>query len=634
MFVESLYRYYVHLQFIIYIFHRIIKIKCIGFCKLLLTIAIELRCKKYKKLRRIGESLLIKEGLFHVMVALIKEQYEPLFTAEYKNQKIAEYKEKHKQMFLDKPWLQPYFDDQTGNVFAKYVPNVEQFIKFTDDSVARTYHKTELKRYIDHNIAKYGFFSSRKAIYDYFDIKETNKPREEHEKNKEIQWNPSVGCGLTALDYVNFFHHDTTGYISAAMNDKGKWKQYHFKTAEEVVNFVNPDTDSYISVNTMYKPNRSSENIREITCLWLDLDIYKADLSKEKAIFIIKKAVKEGVLPLPSMIVSSGNGLYMFWKLKAHAPGKVENVIGLWRGVMQGLFNKAEELGLSPDSSAMDVTRVLRMMGTTNTKSNVIAEVLEYNQGVKYSMSELGLKWYAWENKKKKTSGKKSSSRTRDNKLAYLFNPFSLVINRIKDIETICKYRGKNNIKSKNRELTLFIYRHFVTLTEGEDVALSKTLELNKQLTNPLSEKEVRIKTRTTKKMLEKIKNGDITDWNGKKKAAGYHYSNKKLIQIMNITQEEMKLLNLRTIISEDEKNERDKERKKRARRDENGLTNRQRKALEQYNNIQKLKQQGLSQTQVTEKLGLSRRTVQRNWKQPPKLLEGIDIYGFEGGRH
>lgn len=554
------------------------------------------------------------------MTALVKQEYESSsYSAEYKTKKIEDYKKNNSQKLLEKPWLTPSFDERTGNVFLKYRPTVDKLIEFLNNNRNMFRSKSKLKEYLDISIVKYGFFSSRKEIYTYFDIRETKKQQEERENNQELKWNPIVGSGLTAIDYVNIFHSDTTGYIPVAISEKGQWKQYHFQSPEAVVNYLKPDTDCYFSPNTVFMPDRSSENIRELTSFWLDLDIYKISLSKEQAVIIIKKAVKKGILPLPTLIVTSGNGLYVFWKLRKHAPGKIKKIIKLWNNVLQALFNVAQELGLNPDPATSDPTRVLRAMGTTNTKSGLVSEVLEYNPNSLYSMSELGVKWYPLE-KKKKTSSK--SSKSKGKKVAHLFNSHSLYIGRISDIETICKYRGQNKIEHENREMTLFIYRYYWTLVHGHEKALEKTLELNSKLFNPLDEKEVRNYTKTTKKMWSKIENQEKQVWQGKEKDAGYHYTNKKLIEILKLKQEEMKKLKLKAIISLREKYDRNNEKRREAYRDEDGLTNRQRQAESVFNQVSQLIEQGMKQTDIAVKLGISKGRVSQLAKEIKKFNE------------
>lgn len=561
------------------------------------------------------------------MSALVKEQFiqkKRGFTAEYKQQMIEKYKKDNAQMLLDKPWLKPVFI--RGSVIAKYCPTVEHFIDFFLKIETTYRYKTELKRFVDQGIIKYGFVADRKRIYKELEIKETKEQREKRksEESLEVQWVKEVGSGLTPMSYLDVFFKDTTGLIPVAYaTPEGKWIQRHFSNTKQVVNFIAEHTelDCYVSPNTVFMNSRLSENVRELTAVYLDLDIYNNGLSVQEALKIIDEAVDSGLFPLPTLTNYSGQGLQLQWKLERHAPGKNKAVQSLWSRVMKGLFNVANELGLAPDENAMDMVRVLRFVGTKNSKTGNEAEVLEYNPEALYSLTEFAEQGFApFPKKQKKTSGGKSSKGRK--KVKYLLTEHSLYVNRIADIETIIKDRGKKGIDHKNREITLFIYRYFNTVVHGDDVALEKTLELNAQLHNPLSEKEVFHKTKITNKRRKQMEGKETVIHKGEEKEFGYHYSNEKLISLLKLEDDEIRELQLKTIISKAEKNERDKVRKKADRRDENGLTSRQNKANKVFEQVKALLEQGMKQKDIAERVGVSKVRVSQINKAIKKLNE------------
>ncbi|MCD3218198.1 DNA-binding response regulator, partial [Clostridium botulinum C] len=97
-------------------------------------------------------------------------------------------------------------------------------------------------------------------------------------------------------------------------------------------------------------------------------------------------------------------------------------------------------------------------------------------------------------------------------------------------------------------------------------------------------------------------------------KLLGYNYTNKTLIDILCITEEEMK--HFKTIISEKEvkrrTNIRTNEHHKIARRNKNGLTKRQQEKADKIKAVKELKDKGLMQKEIAKVLKISIATIKR----------------------
>ena len=93
-----------------------------------------------------------------------------------------------------------------------------------------------------------------------------------------------------------------------------------------------------------------STNPVSLRALWVDLD---ASITTDER---MEHALKESALPAPTMVVWSGNGYHLYWRLsKAEAPADVQPYA---RGVHMAL----------PSDATHDVTRVMRVPGTWNFK--------------------------------------------------------------------------------------------------------------------------------------------------------------------------------------------------------------------------------------------------------------------------
>ncbi|MTK10908.1 MAG: helix-turn-helix domain-containing protein [Clostridiaceae bacterium] len=125
-------------------------------------------------------------------------------------------------------------------------------------------------------------------------------------------------------------------------------------------------------------------------------------------------------------------------------------------------------------------------------------------------------------------------------------------------------------------------------------------LDFNKQFIEPLDDNEVIKATKSAEKCyLSKDKR--------------YKYKNSTLIEILDITEEEQQ--KMKSIIGTKEKNERKKAANKVKRRNENGLTKREQEKQDRINDILKLKELGLNQSEIARGLNISRQAVSRLFK-------------------
>ena len=77
----------------------------------------------------------------------------------------------------------------------------------------------------------------------------------------------------------------------------------------------------------------------------------------------VLKSLSELGLPSPTFIVESGRGLHLYWLIEA-TPAKA---LPVWQAVTDFLVSKLQAFG--SDASARDCTRVLRIVGSINSKN-------------------------------------------------------------------------------------------------------------------------------------------------------------------------------------------------------------------------------------------------------------------------
>lgn len=356
---------------------------------------------------------------------------------------------------------------------------------------------------------------------------------------------------LEKARYHAWFHHnDSDGWITVAKKTiNGRFQQRHYKPEELAVNLSNwLGEDVYFSQNTFYKPQRQIQNLRQLKALYVDLDFYLFNYDPSWILGKLEYEFFGENIPEPNIIIFSGQGIVLIWLLEP-VPYKA---LPLWQAIQDYFLKELKDLG--GDSKASDAARVFRLAGTINSKSGVEVHA-QYRHEHRYELRQLQRDYLPELEEKKKTKGRKG-------KVVRVHAVRSLHHARILDLTKLVELRDYDVYG--HRELICFLYRYWLCcLLEDPDEALSSTLELNKQFQFPLKENEILRATKSAEKA-----------WNAKsdKKAnelaiqkgypgAGYNISNNKLIDWLDITEDEQTFL--KTIIGAKEKRNRKRVRDK-----------------------------------------------------------------------
>lgn len=348
-----------------------------------------------------------------------------------------------------------------------------------------------------------------------------------------------------ARDHVLFHHHEADGWITVAKREGGAFKQYHYRPdqlAAELTKWIGEDV--YFSQNTFYKPRRAIENIRQLRSLYVDVDFYIFNYDYEWTLGNIELLVDDRELPSPNLVINSGRGVVCVWLIEP-VPSKA---LPLWQAVQKDFFSKLEKFG--GDSKASDAARIFRIAGSVNSKNGEEVTVT-YRHEDRYALRDLQEE-YLPEIKPKMDPIRKG----RRSKVANLYNTYSLHHARLLDLVKLVEIRSYD-VKG-HRETILFLYRYWKCcfLNDAEQ-ALEEALVFNKELTRPLTEREVIRATKSAETAWE-AKSNAAADRIAREKGypgAGYNVSNTKLISWLDIDAEEMQQLS--TIIDKKEKGRR-----------------------------------------------------------------------------
>lgn len=382
-------------------------------------------------------------------------------------------------------------------------------------------------------------------------------------------------------NYINTLHKDSEGYITVAKMGN-RWQQYYFEGINDLsINLKGKDV--YISQNTFNNKSRRLIHLKELKALYIDIDCYKMNLSKEAVKYFMENDLY-GQIPVPNMLIDSGRGLYYIIFLE----NTMAEELPKWQLVEKYLYEKLKDLGA--DNKALDATRVLRVTGTVNSKNNSIVKVID-TYDYQYTLDEIIENYIPEvnEDRKEKQKPKGVRKKGRKKKFVSLFNLYNLYYTRFMDIKKLVEIR--NYEMTGYREVTLFLLRYFMNVYHNcdDDLVMEEILEINNSFTEPLEKDEVFKATLSgATRATENV----------------YKYSNDKLIKLLDITPLEQK--EMATIISKTEKYYRNNKNRRDNRRNENGLTKRESDKLKNEREILELKRKKYTLKQISEKLNLS----------------------------
>lgn len=343
--------------------------------------------------------------------------------------------------------------------------------------------------------------------------------------------------------------------------DLSKNKQEFLKVSELKNKDYSNQKNIYFTPNEIgFRHNeirRRQTYLEKFSCLYADIDLKDSDMfeewESEECLEYLKYHVFDGDLPEPTMVNFTGHGLHIFWKIEDITyRGNIEK----WKYFQNFIYENLKKCG-ADSKVTNDVVRVLRVTDTINSKNgytDVLCENAIINNNV-YNLDKLldeytDYKIVQFEEKKKKveertkkkktkrTTGKTYVNKVYSNKIPFLAKLYE---NRINDLRNLLlNYRDGEGTM---RECILFLIRYYMNvLTENKADSLKFVLELNSRLNHPLSEKEVVKATESAERYAY---------------GSGLNWSNKKIIDFLNITPEEQK--SMKCIIGQEEKKERKK---------------------------------------------------------------------------
>lgn len=428
---------------------------------------------------------------------------------------------------------------------------------------------------------------------------------------------------------VKELHKDSQGYIASCyLDENGKFQQKFYK----IDNYECETENAFFSLNTFCTKWRNTKCVYELTSLYSDIDYYKTGLNQQQVLWLLENDVFGVLIPWPTWLVCSGNGLYYILqfqnkvKIRECFATKYGNKIDYkikekWDACMKFINDVLQEYGA--DRKAMDAARVLRIDGTLNIKNGrkTKVEVIKQYDNKIEDIDEFVELWlpesYIPKQKTHKIVKPLKDEYTVEkikipdtNKKVNTKSLKKLNKERMGDIVRLVSMRSGKCNGIRNYLLLIYSY-HSLLVNDGNlEQTTEEVFKLNDMFTNKERESQIRATLRTVYKAYQEWLSGEKVFYNGKWCRKGYNYTNENLIEMLCITEEEQR--KLKTIKSKKIVQEQRNKKRREKRKNEDGLTQREQQKQETIAKIMSLKEQGLNNTEIAKRLGISRQTVSR----------------------
>ena len=364
-----------------------------------------------------------------------------------------------------------------------------------------------------------------------------------------------------------YIPHNGPGFFSVLAKPSGQARQdsYELSLLPAVVGAADPTIDTYITQAVFKKKNRRNVNVRSVGLLFADLDTYHipnlASRSPEEQSRLLALFCSEEGVPAPSIVLFSGRGLQAKWLLTG-ALGA--DALPDWNQAEKALVNLLEPF--ASDHAARDISRVLRLDHTTNTKSGEKCRIVFTSSGVettlaRYDFTEL------YENLTGRLRPEDEDPQGPAKIIPFPFrkNGFTLQkLNwyRLYDLRDLWELRG--GVPEGHRETTLFWELNFLLRAEPGKVsdAWREAEALAAQI-DPAGGWYRTSDLSTLYRKAKESRTGAAVLYRGRTYPPLYTPRNQTLIDLFSITSDEER--HLRTIISQAEKYRRLVERRRSA---------------------------------------------------------------------
>ena len=230
-------------------------------------------------------------------------------------------------------------------------------------------------------------------------------------------------------------------------------------------------------------------------------------------------------LPMPSLIVESGRGLHLYWPMDA-AP---KQSLPVWQAVQDELVKKLAHVGADP--SARDCTRVLRIVGSVNSKN--LAEVRGWVVSPRrWTLHELADDVLGPRKTVANVAGLEGARVKRAASVHQRTGPYRLWHQRYQDLCLIAEHHAfmrSFGVAEGSRDKLLFLLAVALSWFTSVDGLAEHIQRVAKTYMPSLSVREVVTYTQTIITRAMAARSGEKYEWNGRQKDPRYEFRTETL---------------------------------------------------------------------------------------------------------
>jgi len=418
-----------------------------------------------------------------------------------------------------------------------------------------------------------------------------------------------------AEQHFELVHGRHSAGVSVCQKREDEWHNGHVyehgQAADIVVQLAaNGASNVYQSQNGFYGSRRLNDKVAALTSCYVDLDTYNVPgLEDVGPAELLDKAIALlPWLPAPTAVIHSGRGYYFDWVFKT--PLSPEN-LPRWQWVEDKLIESLAPLGA--DVAVRDAARVLRVVGTVNSKSGrpvagysqtaapMLFSALEKavrrafpvtKQDVTRSAAQAGLEHQV-------------TQRTSVASREYFLKWADYHLKRMADYHRLAQLRGSPHMPDFRSRL-LYLYAvsgawFWSDRAQAEHELAAFACEHFKDGHRYTAKRVGAVLERMTQ-----AKQGMAHVWKGRQVSRRYKTTTDYVLKLLEVAEDEQRGMDV--LIGSKEK-----ERRRTEKRREQGIEPREAyrgRAAERRSEARRLRQSGLTQAEIAERLGVTQPAV------------------------
>jgi hypothetical protein len=421
--------------------------------------------------------------------------------------------------------------------------------------------------------------------------------------------------------------------VAVASKSEGRWTEKAYPAGElaDLLPRYAGERDVYLSTQSFFGWRRICQ-LAACGALAVDLDFHKvpalAQMHPRGVLDDARTALERAGQPEPSLAISSGRGLYLLW-LHGKVPRKA---LPRWNACQRALWETLRPLGA--DRGALDAARVLRLVGSRNSKNGAFVETIR-GPGETWEFDDLAnevlphTREQIHDLRVQRAARDARKPEKRQQAPPQGFTGATLWEARLSDLQALRRLRHGVELPPGQRDHWLFLAGVAMSWL-CEPVVLRRELYALAREAGGWGDRESQSRMQAVFCRAHAAARGETVEWQGLQVDSRYRFRSQTIMELLEITGQEERAM--RTLISPDEERRRDRERKQKERR-EAGMKDRAAAAARTDSQVRQLHEQGRSTADIAVQVGVSERHVRRLAARPDM---SVRLYGgvasSEGG--